>query len=58
MTTDSNTNDDDERAFSNWGWPAHPPKPVCECGAHKVNSKIHSSWCPLVKENRKPEESK
>ena len=22
-------------------------KPLCECGAHKVNSNVHSSWCSL-----------
>ncbi len=24
-----------------------PPPPKCECGAHKVGSNMHSSWCGL-----------
>lgn len=25
--------------------------PQCECGAHKVNSNSHSSWCPIKESN-------
>ncbi len=24
-----------------------PPPPKCECGAHKVGSNMHSSWCGI-----------
>lgn len=30
-----------------------PPKPRCECGAHKTGSKMHSHWCPMVHERTK-----
>lgn len=36
-------------------WPKIDPgifetsAPKCQCGAHKVNSKLHSSWCPEYK---------
>jgi hypothetical protein len=30
-----------------------PKAPVCECGAHKCNSNIHSTWCKLFSGNSK-----